>query len=448
MNLNRFVCLLFVYVAPIAISCTGRAADNGDEDDGAGGDNGDNEGGAGGEDSGGTAGGGEPGGSNAGAGAGGQASLGGNAAGGSGGTGGRGNATGGSAGSANVGGAGGSSTKGGNNQGGSNAGGTSAGGAGGMPAGGAGGMATGGAGGAMQGALLPDRGVKLAFTGDTGDGKNYQAVANLIKNEKGVVVIAGDMTYSSNPPLWWSSTETVLGNAYPVFLARGNHDDSSWDGFLPKATNHLDGAQRIAGPHSAAYKTVYKGVSLVAIRKGDTEATIRQLFANDNHLWKVCYWHQNMATMQVGAKTDEMGWNVYEACRELGAIVITAHEHSYSRTRTLTNMASQKVDATCNGIDKLCVGRGRTYVTVTGLGGNSVRGQERCLPAAPQPPHPSLNTSNASCPMWGSIYTANQGATYGALIIEFNPDGDARKAHGIFKSVQGKIIDDYVVTHD
>src|SRR5438876_7138465 len=52
--------------------------------------------------------------------------------------------------------------------------------------------------------------------------------------------------------------------------------------------------------------------------------------------------------MQVGGKADEMGWRVYETCKDLGAIIATAHEHSYHRTRTLTSTKEQIVDASCS----------------------------------------------------------------------------------------------------
>src|SRR6185295_1845481 len=124
------------------------------------------------------------------------------------------------------------------------------------------------------------------------------------------------MSYSANPTAWWSAFESVMGTSFPVFLSRGNHDDSSWSGFLPKAANHLGGATRTAGPHNAAYKTIFHGLDVVTIKKGDTATTVNNLFGSDTNVWKVCTWHQNQNKMQVGGKGDEMGWAVYEACRQ------------------------------------------------------------------------------------------------------------------------------------
>src|SRR5438045_8488892 len=46
------------------------------------------------------------------------------------------------------------------------------------------------------------------------------------------------------------------------------------------------------------------------------------------------------------------------------------------------------------------------------------------------------------------IYTSDQGATFGALFITFNIDGDPRKAQGYFKNINGEIIDTFVIRSD
>jgi len=327
-----------------------------------------------------------------------------------------------------------------------------AGGAGGAGSG-AGGTAAGGAGAGGSGnagALLPtDANLKIAFVGDTADGTAWGSVLSLAQAEGAqAVVVEGDMTYDADPPGWWSRTEGVVGTSYPVFLARGNHDDTSWSGFLTKAANHLGGATRSAGPHDAAYKTVFRGLAIGTIKLGDTGTTVNNLFASDNHLWRICNWHQNMAKMQVGGKGDEMGWAVYEACRQQGAIIMSGHEHTYHRTKTMTNTQTQTIDSSCASGSSLCVGGGRTFVNVVGLGGTGIRNQVRCTPSSTTAPYPSLNTSDASCPIWAAIYTSDQGANYGAQFITFNVGGDPKKATGYFKTISGSTVDTFTVTHD
>jgi hypothetical protein len=114
----------------------------------------------------------------------------------------------------------------------------------------------------------------------------------------------------------------------------------------------------------------------------------------------------------------------------------------------MTNITNQTIDPTCSTGGTMCVGPGRTFVQVVGTGGNGLREQIRCTPTAATPPYASLNTTDPSCPIWASIYTTNQGATYGATFIVFNVDGNPKKAHAYFKTVSGQIIDEYDIFAD
>jgi hypothetical protein len=302
-----------------------------------------------------------------------------------------------------------------------------------------GGTSTGGTTGGSAGEVSTDPNLKIAFVGDTDTGSSFTSVLNLIKDEgASAIVVEGDMSYSANPSAWWTAFESVMGSSFPVFISRGNHDDSSWSSYLTKAANHLGGATRVAGAHDANYKTTYKGLVIATIKKGDSGSNITPFLSGDNHIWKICNWHQNQAAMQIGGKGDEMGWDVYETCRAQGAIIQTGHEHSYERTKTLTNFASQTVDSSCNGASSLCVGPGRTFSSVVGLGGNSVRDQSRCLPS----------TYPYGCNgEWAFIYTNQQSATHGAQFITFNA-GSAKVATGYFKNINGQTVDTFTITHD
>jgi predicted phosphodiesterase len=294
--------------------------------------------------------------------------------------------------------------------------------------------------GARAGDIATDANLKVGFIGDTGSGPTFTSVLHLVKNEgASALVVEGDMSYSAEPAEWWGAVESVLGSSYPVFIARGNHDDSSWSGYLPKAREHLGGATREPGTHDASYKTNYKGLVVATIMRGDTAATLSSFLHDDPHLWKICSWHQNQEAMQLGGKGDEMGWDVYETCRKEGAIIETGHEHTYERTKALTNTATQTVDSSCAGASVLCVGSGRTFVNVVGLGGESIRDQVRCLPATP--PY-GCNGE------WAFVYTNQQGATYGAQFITFTVGGAPKRASGYFKNIDGQTVDTFTITHD
>jgi hypothetical protein len=211
----------------------------------------------------------------------------------------------------------------------------------------------------------------------------------------------------------------------------------NWVGFEPKATQHLGGATRVLGAHDSNYKTTWRGLVIAAIHKGDSPALITPFLQDEPHVWKVCQWHQNQKKMQIGGKSDEMGWGVYEACRDMGALIQTGHEHSYERTRTLVDLTNQIIDPTCSSPTELCLGPGRTFVTVSGLGGNSVRPQLLCLPATP--PY-GCNGE------WASISTSNQNGAFGVQFITFN-QGGPKHAVGYFKNVRGEVTDNFTINY-
>jgi len=294
------------------------------------------------------------------------------------------------------------------------------------------------------GGLPTDANLKVAFIGDSANGSNFVNVLRLIRSEGAHMVMhQGDFDYAHDPDGFFATVDRELGASYPYFAAVGNHDADQWAGYSRHVLDHLS-ANGVT-PDSPdlsdqKYAATYRGLKMVFVGENGNNAEfatfINTQLTGDNHIWRICAWHKDQRALQIGGKNDEMGWDVYENCRRLGAIVATAHEHSYERTRTLVSMTAQTVDTTCSSPTSLCVSPGRTFAFVSGLGGNSVRDQERCLPTTF--PYGCLGE-------WAFIYASNQGATYGALFITFNVGGDPRHARGYFKDVAGRVVDTFDV---
>ena len=300
--------------------------------------------------------------------------------------------------------------------------------------------------------------VKVAFIGDQGLGTNAESVLQLIKNEKADMVIhAGDFDYKNNPTAWDGQINKILGENFPYFIDIGNHDTSKWsgvDGYQDKFKKRLDriSGETCTGDLGVKSSCSYKGLFFVLSGAGTSgsghDTYIKSELSNSNAQWEICNWHKNQRNMQVGGKGDEAGWPVYEACREGGAIIVTAHEHSYERTKTLTNIQQLTVDTQQhpleNGIpsrpDSVAVTSGKTFVVVSGLGGASIRNQDRCLPYS----YPYGGGEGCNY-IWAKVYTTDQNAKYGALFITFNVGGNSNKAMGYFKNIDGAIIDSFEI---
>lgn len=286
----------------------------------------------------------------------------------------------------------------------------------------------------------------VAFIGDVGSSASTDDVLRLILSEGADMVIhSGDFDYGSNPDGWDARITKILGADYPYFACVGNHDLDAWPRYQQKLLQRfarVKGAS-FTGDLGVQSACTYRGLFFILSGVGVTgeghEAFIHHQLEQDQHVWRICSWHKDQNALQVGGKGDEVGWRAYEEAIRRGAIVATGHEHSYARTRTLIDAEKQKVDASCPDADQLCVGAGRSFVFQSGLGGRSIRVQQRCLPATfPYGCHGE----------WAKIYTASQGATYGALFIVFNVDGDPNRARGYFKNVAGAVVDSFTVTHD
>jgi hypothetical protein len=159
---------------------------------------------------------------------------------------------------------------------------------------------------------------------------------------------------------------------------------------------------------------------------------INNQLALDNSLWRVCAWHKPQKLMQVGGfLKDFTGWGVYEACRQGGAIVGTAHSTTYSRTHLMSNFQNQTVAST---LSTLVLEKGKSIVFVNGLGGGGISAQK--------------GDGN----WWASIYASQclsssthcrAGAAYGALFCTFNINGQPDRANCYFRDINGSIIDNF-----
>jgi hypothetical protein len=273
----------------------------------------------------------------------------------------------------------------------------------------------------------------------------------LIKSENADFVIhSGDLGYDAVGAADWSAQiDATLGETYPYFASIGNHDSGEWDTYtelLETRLSKIKGVQ-CEGEYGISLACHYRGLFFMLSGVGETgsghEGFLLTELEADESLWSVCSWHKNQREMQAGGKSDETGWGVYEACQQGGAIIATGHEHSYSRTRTLTDLGASENDHGVTGEEDLVrVSPGETFVFVSGLGGQGIRDY-----------HNDLHDGNS---WWSTIMTSDFYMKHGEVLDDFEPDfgalfidfyvgGDPYRAHAYFKTINGFVADEFEI---
>lgn len=299
-----------------------------------------------------------------------------------------------------------------------------------------------------------DPNLLVALVGDQGSGSNTRAVYRLIADEGAdMLIVLGDYDYDDDPDAWAAEMEDVLGDSFPVFAVVGNHDVEAWDGYQAKLQERLakvpgascDGELGVQSScHYRGLHFLLSGFGTLAFGAGH-EQWLADTLAADDSLWSLCAWHKNQRDLQAGDKPDDLTWKALQTCQNDGSIIAMAHEHSYARTLTLTDIGNSAAAHGATGMAELLeVGPGRTFSVVSGLGGKSIRDYESGLHDGEE--------------WWGSIYTGNYylkngvevgdfEADHGALFLRFYVGGDPNAAHGYFKNIKGDVIDEFDIVH-
>jgi hypothetical protein len=291
----------------------------------------------------------------------------------------------------------------------------------------------------------PPPGYKVAFIGDQGLGAGAESVLQLIVDEGADAVLhLGDLDYDDDPAAWEAQIDAILGPNFPYFTSVGNHDTAEWyvaGGYQERIAARMDrlgipwqgdlGVQSTFRHEGILY--VLTAAGTVGAGDGNHDLYIADALSQTDAIWRVSGWHENMRRMQVGEKGDLTGWGVYEESRRGGAIMATAHSHTYSRSHLLSHMETQEIASTSEPLvlaaddSATPEDEGRSFVFVSGLGGKSTRNQQE------------------DGDWWASVYTRDQGAEYGALFAAFGHGGDPRAARFYFKDVTGMVVDEFLV---
>lgn len=321
---------------------------------------------------------------------------------------------------------------------------------------------------------VPTPNFTMAVTSDMGMYRLAEVVRFIADQKPDILVIPGDLGYDENyvttPFRFMRTINGILDPSLPVFFTKGNHDENTnhWaqeTGYADllalrwqnAGTNYTTyGCAGIPGVNQSCAR---EGLFFTLATHGCQDCWFNRTGCDDTcqaqpgfhehflqgtpGLWRICFWHKNMNKLQVGGKPDETGYGPYEECRKAGAIIVNGHEHSYQRTRTLSSMSNQTVDADWPFPDRLRVKEGSSFVLNAALGGMSVRDQQRCLEGERGWEFPY------GCKQeWGRILTATQpemaGVVAAVTFFHFNVDGNPCKGRGRLLTPNGTLLDEFV----
>jgi len=264
-------------------------------------------------------------------------------------------------------------------------------------------------------------------------------VLNMVKDE-GVqaVVHSGDFDYENSPAVWMDQLESILGDDFPYFASIGNHDNLQWSTYQRLLMAHnLRANVSCVGDIGVQATCTFQGllmvISGVGTRPGDIDhdAYITQQLSQQDNIWKVVSWHKNHRDYQIGGKLTEVGLENYDAALEQGAILATGHEHSYCRSHLMSSFSEYTVVDTNNTIN---IEPGRSFVFVSGLGGQSIR---------------DWNDNLIRNPWWAAYAASDNNVADGALFCTFNIENNPRLAECTFRDTNDVVWDTFrILSHN
>jgi len=292
-------------------------------------------------------------------------------------------------------------------------------------------------------------GTTVAFVADTDLGERSRAEYELVNAEGAdLLVHAGDFDYNQAPAKWADLLNETLGPDFPVVGTMGNHDIYTWSGYSDVLRNRAERADELSytgdlGQHATItfrnITIVQSSEGLCSIPSGDDEEYPAACGNYDSYepeqyvsdrldasgsTWNLCTWHLDNHEYQVGDKSSEVEYGLYDACRQAGAdLVVNGHDHAYARTYPMSDFADQSVAETSS---PYTVGGGATMDVLVGAGGHSF--------------YQTTDVVNAD--WWNAKRTSG---TPGVFFCTFYENGTATCW---YETIDGEVVDGPFTIHD
>jgi hypothetical protein len=284
---------------------------------------------------------------------------------------------------------------------------------------------------------------RLAVVGDTGIEKETKEVMNLRKYD--ALLHLGDYDYRCLPDDYFNKMLDA-DRDYQFLGVIGNHDTSEGhcskeesqsyiDNIYNEMTNEKNGDFNCEfSPSKFMWVCVHDNIRIIGLSPDIRGADDRkeQLDFLKKHLeeakedWKICSWHYYDRYFHTGRYQSNVnlvsgeGESFYDFCKDHGAIILSAHDHVYARSRVMTKFKEPIIDE-YDGVEDGRIAQIRPGATLNIL--NGVGGFDIYIEQGEQ----------MNYPHWQKKYAKGENEEnrkkFGGLFCTFNVDGNNRKAY-------------------
>lgn len=170
---------------------------------------------------------------------------------------------------------------------------------------------------------------------------------------------------------------------------------------------------------------------------------------NEEPTLKICHFHHPYVDYRVEMpRTDTVDEAEYEACREQGAMIVTAHDHIYARTKLMSNYAKNTVAHPESSDDAFILIPGTSFSVISGA---SIHSKSYTLGLGGKSTV-KLSPELVKNPWWVSIWpgdgVATRNSEVGALICSVPTKPNYGIVDCKFESGKGEIVDRFSFTTD
>lgn len=231
---------------------------------------------------------------------------------------------------------------------------------------------------------------KILIVGDTGTESTAKKVMKLASNYK-VLIHLGDYDYIKRPDAYF---DDVLSSSrtYKFMGVIGNHESEGEIGtgglkqYLSNIKQAMAGLScKFSGDKDDIWSCVYENMRVIGLSSGISGSTdksqqlsfLKTELENAKEDWVFCAWHLYDEFYHTGKYDDDYGKNLvsgdyesfYDVCRKQGAIILSAHDHVYGRTKVMSSFKNRLADEFNTVKDIAQIRKGATFNILNGAGG-------------------------------------------------------------------------------